>query len=152
MKFSITALTFIASSVLAGKGPKDTNKPPTVTVYATETTHKYGRFNKTPHPTTTTSIISPSEYSELAGKSASSILARRDDYIVKRANDTAGGAAAGNGTAGGAGGAGNGTAGGAAGGNGTSGGSSTQNAGNVAASGATFAVAGAIAAGVALLV
>ncbi|KAI5956397.1 hypothetical protein KGF54_000872 [Candida jiufengensis] len=149
MKFSITALAFVATSVLAGKGPKDHEKAPIVTVYATETTHKYGRFNKTPHPTTTTVVISPSEYSELAGKSASSILVKRDDVdLYKRANGTAAGGAS-NGTA--AGGASNGTAAGGAGGKNSTGGGSSANAGNVA-SGATFAVAGAVAAGVALLI
>lgn len=143
MKYSIIATAFTVSSVLAGKGPKDHKSAPTVTVYATETTHKYGRFNKTPHPTTTTVIVSPSEWTSL--KEASSKVRnnhRRDEIFtaIKRDNGTAGGAS--NST----GGASNSTGGGAS--NSTGGGES--NAG-MTASGASFAIAGAVAAGCALL-
>ncbi|KAI5967872.1 hypothetical protein CANMA_002640 [Candida margitis] len=144
MKYSIVATAFTVSSVLAGKGPKDHKSAPTTTVYATETTHKYGRFNKTPHPTTTTVVVSPSEWTSL--KSASSHV-RRDQIFtaVKRANDTAG--AAGNST----GASGNST--GGASGNSTGGASNSTGESNagVTASGASFAIAGAVAAGCALL-
>ncbi|CAD1811753.1 hypothetical protein FOB58_003846 [Candida parapsilosis] len=157
MKYSIIATAFTVSSVLAGKGPKDHKSAPTVTVYATETTHKYGRFNKTPHPTTTTVIVSPSEWTSL--KEASSKVRnnhRRDEIFtaVKRDNSTAGaagnstgGAGAGNSTGGA--GAGNST-GGAGAGNSTGGAGGDNNAG-MTASGASFAIAGAVAAGCALL-
>merc|ERR1711890_200692 len=119
---------FHCSSVLAGKGPKDHMSAPTVTVYATETTHKYGRFNKTPHPTTTTVIVSPSEWTSL--KEASSKVRnnhRRDEIFtaVKRDNSTAG--AADNST------------GGAGAGNSTGGAGGDNNAG-MTASGASFAI------------
>merc|ERR1712080_430431 len=131
MKYSIIATAFTVSSVLAGKGPKDHKSAPTVTVYATETTHKCGRFNKTPHPTTTTVIVSPSEWTSL--KEASSKVRnnhRRDEIFtaVKRDNSTAGAAA----------------------GNSTGGAGGDNNAG-MTASGASFAIAGAVAAGCALL-
>merc|ERR1712080_775031 len=139
---------FTVSSVLAGKGPKDHKSAPTVTVYATDTTHKYGRFNKTPHPTTTTVIVSPSEWTSL--KEASSKVRnnhRRDEIFtaVKRDNSTAGAAGISTGGAG----AGNST-GGAGAGNSTGGAGGDNNAG-MTASGASFAIAGAVAAGCALL-
>ncbi|KAG5418494.1 hypothetical protein I9W82_004022 [Candida metapsilosis] len=148
MKFSIVATAFSISSVLAGKGPKDHNSAPTRTVFATETTHKYGRFNHTPHPTTTTVIVSPEEWTSL--KNAGSTVRnnhRRDEIFtaVKRANDTTG--AAGNST-------GNSTGSSNSTGNSTgasnSTGSGQSNAG-MTASGASFAIAGAVAAGCALL-
>lgn len=149
MKFTLLASAFAVSSVLAGKGPKDTNKPNVVTVYRTETTHKYGRFNKTPHPTTTTVVVSPEEYSSIKQASIQSSASAADVVrvqIERRAeNGTAG--AASNGTA--AGGASNGTAAGGA--SNSTGGGSSANAG-VATSGATFGVAGVIAVGCALLI
>ncbi|EDK45673.1 hypothetical protein PVL30_004677 [Lodderomyces elongisporus] len=149
MKFTLLASAFAVSSVLAGRGPKDTNKPNVVTVYRTETTHKYGRFNKTPHPTTTTVVVSPEEYSSIKQASIQSSASAADVVrvqIERRAeNGTAG--AASNGTA--AGGASNGTAAGGA--SNSTGGGSSANAG-VATSGATFGVAGVIAVGCALLI
>lgn len=150
MKFTLLASAFAVSSVLAGKGPKDTNKPNVVTVYRTETTHKYGRFNKTPHPTTTTVVVSPEEYSSIKQASIQSSASAADIVrvqIERRAeNGTAAGGAS-NGTA--AGGASNGTAAGGA--SNSTGGGSSANAG-VATSGATFGVAGVIAVGCALLI
>ncbi|KAI5957708.1 hypothetical protein KGF57_002974 [Candida theae] len=152
MKYSIIATAFTVSSVLAGKGPKDTNAQPTSTVYATETTHKYGRFNKTPHPTTTTVIVSPSEWTSL--KNAGSAVRnnhRRDEIFtaVKRANGTAG--AAGNSTGGVAGNSTGGAAGNSTGGASNSTGGAGQSNAGMTASGASFAIAGAVAAGCALL-
>ncbi|CAK9441728.1 uncharacterized protein LODBEIA_P55960 [Lodderomyces beijingensis] len=135
MKFTLLASAFTLSSVLASRGPKDTNKPEVVTVYRTETTQKYGRFNKTPHPTTTTVVVSPSEWTSIRDASIRS-SASADDVlrvqIQKRANSTGGGAG-GNSTGGGA------------------GGSSSSSRAGVAASGATFGVAGVVALGAALL-
>ncbi|CAX41411.1 conserved hypothetical protein [Candida dubliniensis CD36] len=51
MKFSTVATVFAISTLAAAKGgDKDHNKPSTITEYVTETTHKYGRFDKTKRP------------------------------------------------------------------------------------------------------
>ncbi|RCK64785.1 Hydrophilin PGA14 [Candida viswanathii] len=48
MKFStIASVLAISSFAAAGKGQVDKSTPTTVTTYVTQTTHRYGRFNKT---------------------------------------------------------------------------------------------------------
>ena len=48
MKFTTVATVFAISSLAAAKGgEKDHGKASTVTKYVTETTHRYGRFDKT---------------------------------------------------------------------------------------------------------
>ncbi|KAI3403305.1 hypothetical protein KGF56_003893 [Candida oxycetoniae] len=126
MKFTLLASAFTLSSVLASKGPHDHNPRPVVTVYRTETTAKYGRFNKTPKPTTTTIVVSPSEYSAIKEEQIRSSASANDILrvqIEKRATNETNG-------------------------------SSTHSSANAAmgsSTGVSFAVAGAIAAGCALL-
>ena len=82
MKFTTVATVFAISSLAAAKGgEKDHGKASTVTKYVTETTHRYGRFdktsrsqkpketgthrygkfNKTPRPVTTTVLVKESD-------------------------------------------------------------------------------------------
>ena len=62
MKFTTVATVFAISSLAAAKGgEKDHGKASTVTKYVTETTHRYGKFNKTPRPVTTTVLVKESD-------------------------------------------------------------------------------------------
>lgn len=82
MKFTTVTTVFAISSLAAAKGgEKDHGKASTVTKYVTETTHRYGRFdktsrsqkpketgthrygkfNKTPRPVTTTVLVKESD-------------------------------------------------------------------------------------------